>query len=194
MHLLSRITMQIALLALCTASLPTANASCFASVGEVPIASSHLQFMPSAMLSDGMARDGEYQDDHGKRDDRPAPIVGLWNITAFQGQSVFLRGFDIFHSDHTEVLNEFHDPRTGNVCLGTWKRVGAHTYKVKHPAFLWDSNGVWIGYRIVRETIRVDPGGNTFHGALRVEVTDTKGTVLNYIDAVIVATRVTVDF
>jgi hypothetical protein len=67
MHLLSRTTMQIAFLALCSASLSTANASCFASVGEVPIASSHLQFMPSAMLSDGMAQDGEYQDDHGKR-------------------------------------------------------------------------------------------------------------------------------
>jgi hypothetical protein len=194
MHLLSRTTMQIAFLALCSASLSTANASCPASVGNAPTASSHFQVMPRAVLSDGMTQDGEYRDDHGKRDDGPAPIVGLWNVTGFQGQSVFLRGFDIFHSDQTEILNEFDDPRTGNTCLGVWKRVGAHTYKVKHPAFLWDSNGVWIGYRIIRETIKVDPGGNTYHGVLRVDVTDTNGTVLNHIDAVIVATRVTVDF
>jgi hypothetical protein len=66
------------------------------------------------------------------------------------------------HSDYTEVLNEFHDPGTGNVCLGVWEVRGHNTYKLKHPAFLWDANGVWIGYRILRLTVTLAPDGNSF--------------------------------
>src|SRR5262245_38667331 len=47
------------------------------------------------------------------------PIVGLWKVTITDATgAVILRGFDIYNSDHTEILAEFHDPRTGNVCLG----------------------------------------------------------------------------
>ena len=46
-----------------------------------------------------------------------------------------LRGFDIYNSDHTEVLAEFHDPRTVNVCLGTWSQTDPHTFKLLHPGF-----------------------------------------------------------
>ena len=70
-------------------------------------------------------RNSDRKDD---RDDETAPIVGLWSVTIAQGNTVFVRGFDIFHSDHTEVLNEFDDPHTGNTCLGVWKHVGPLTY------------------------------------------------------------------
>jgi hypothetical protein len=87
------------------------------------------------------------------------------------------------HSDHTEVLNEFHDPGTGNVCLGVWKYVGHNTYKLKHTAFLWDANGVWIGYRILRQTVTLAPDGNSFTGTWSNDRTDINGNILVHIDA-----------
>jgi hypothetical protein len=88
------------------------------------------------------------------------------------------------HSDHTEVLNEFHDPRTGNVCLGARK----------HPAFLWDANGVWIGYRILRQTVTRAPDRNSFTGTWSNDPTDIHGNILVHIDADIAGARVDVDY
>jgi hypothetical protein len=142
----------------------------------------------AALLRAAMTPDGEEE-----RRNEPV-IVGLWSTTVSQGDKVLLRGFDAYHSDHTEVLNEFHDPRTGNVCLGVWKQTGHRTYKLTHPAFLWDANGNWIGYRILRQTVTVDDTGNGFSGTWSVDRTDTNGNVLSHLDAEIVGTRITVDY
>src|SRR5215472_3507347 len=120
----------------------------FAGCGEpTGHTASHPVLRPSNFLFEGDETPGE-------------PIVGLWQITVTNPQlGVIQRGFDAFHSDHTEVLNEFHDPRTGNVCLGVWTQAGSRTYKLLHPAFWWDANGNWIGYRVLRETVTVDTEG-----------------------------------
>ena len=186
MTLRKTIEAQMFLVAFCLVSLSSASAACLSGLpGGSPNGSLRVPGVPMAIL----AADKNSVNDDGRsndRDDQEAPIVGLWDVTITQGEKVFLRGFDIFHSDHTEVLNEFDDPRTGNVCLGVWKHAGQHTFKLKHPAFLWDANGNWIGYRILRETITVDASGNNFSGIWGVDITDTSGNLLSHIDAVIV--------
>ncbi len=130
----------------------------------------------------------------GDRDrQEEAAVVGLWNITVTSDGAVILRGFEAYHSDHTEIVNEFHDPRTGNVCLGVWEQSGWQTFKLKHPAFWWDANGNWIGYRIIRQTVTLDEGGNSFSGPWSVDRLDVNGNFVSHVDGQIVGTRVTAD-
>ena len=72
--------------------------------------------------------------------------------------------------------------------------MGHNTYKLKHPAFLWDANGVWIGYRILRQTITLAPDGNSFTGTWSNDRTDINGNILVHIDADIAGARVDVDY
>jgi hypothetical protein len=173
----------------------TARADCGVDLfSKLPAAAALRAPLPTtAMLSSNQQDDKSWF-----KDDDAGPfglrIVGLWSTTVTQGQTVLLRGFDVYHSDHTEVLNEFHDPRTGNVCLGVWKYVGHNTYKLKHPAFLWDANGVWIGYRILHQTVTLAADGNSFTGTWSNDRTDINGNIVSHIDADIAGTRVEVDY
>jgi hypothetical protein len=138
-------------------------------------------FQPAAFALEGNDTPGE-------------PIVGLWRTTVTNPQlGVIQRGFDAFHSDHTEILNEFHDPRTGNVCLGVWTQAGARTYKLLHPAFWWDANGNWIGYRVLRATVTVDQDGDHFSGPWLVTRVDLNGNALSYVEGTLTGERIKVD-
>jgi hypothetical protein len=75
-----------------------------------------------------------------------------------------------------------------------WKHVGHNTYKFKHPAFLWDADGVWIGYRILRQTVTLASDGNSFTGTWKIDRTDTNGNFVSHIDADSAGTRVEVDY
>ncbi len=133
------------------------------------------------------------------------PIVGLWKVVITQNGTEILRGFDIYNSDHTEVLAEFHDPRTGNVCLGVWSQAGPHTFKLLHPAFRWNHqvdeslilppllNQNWVGYRIVSEEVTVDPDGNSFSGTFTIRRFSTDGVFQGETDAQITGERITPD-
>jgi hypothetical protein len=60
-----------------------------------------------------------------------ANIVGLWKITFTSGGQVVDQGFDAWHSDGLEVLNDTPPPATGNVCLGVFAQTGHCTFKLK---------------------------------------------------------------
>jgi hypothetical protein len=49
-------------------------------------------------------------------------------------------GFEQWHSDGTEMLNDTPPPASGNVCLGTWEKIGPQTYTLVHPAFNAEGN------------------------------------------------------
>lgn len=193
MKSVKRISLLIAAIALCPI-FSTARAECGVDIaGKLPtVAALHAPLPLASMLTNGK------DDKDWFRDDDAGPyglrIVGLWATTVTQGSTVLLRGFDTYHSDHTESLGEFHDPRTGNVCFGVWKYVGHNTFKTKHPAFLWDANGVWIGYRILRQTVTVSVDGNSFTGTWSNDRTDTNGNITSHVDADISGTRVVVDY
>ncbi len=188
-----RIATLIAVAALFPIYLSNARADCgIDPSGKLPTAAVRAPLPSAAMLStNGDDKDWFKDDDAGPYGLR---IVGLWQTIVTQGQTVLLRGFDVYHSDHTEGLNEFHDPRTGNVCFGVWKYVGHNTYKLKHPAFLWDANGVWIGYRILHQTVTLSRDGNSFTGTWSNDRTDINGNIVAHVDAEISGTRVVVDY
>lgn len=119
-------------------------------------------------------------------------IVGLWNISfLIDGQPVD-QGFDAWHSDGTEVLNDITPPAEDNVCLGTWEQVGPQTFKLYHPSFTFDINGNLTGTAIIRETVTLDKDGNSFSGTFTVDVFDTSNNNLGEFAGDIKAARIRV--
>jgi hypothetical protein len=59
---------------------------------------------------------------------------------------------------------------------------------------LWDANGVWICYRILRQTVTLAPDGNSLTGTWSNDSTDTNGNIVSRVDADIAGTRVEVDY
>src|ERR1041385_339196 len=62
-----------------------------------------------------------------------ASIIGFWHTVflvdpeggySTAGPNVFDEGFDSWHSDGTETLNDISPPPTGNVCMGVWNQTG----------------------------------------------------------------------
>jgi hypothetical protein len=129
----------------------------------------------------------------GPRASNANSIVGLW-LTTFTSQGQIVdQGFDMWTSDGLEVLNDTPPPATGNVCLGTWVRVSPNTYLLKHPSWTFDEAGNLNGTAIIRETITVDPAGNTYKGTFTVDVMTLSGNPIQHFNGTIAGTRITVD-
>jgi len=120
-------------------------------------------------------------------------IVGLWNVTFLSGGEVVDVAFDAWHSDGTEILNDYTNPIEGNVCLGVWEQTGAHTYKLKHPSWSFDSNGNLLGTVWISETVTASPEGNRYSGAYKYDVYDTSGTFIEEFTGQIKAKRIKPD-
>jgi hypothetical protein len=46
-------------------------------------------------------------------------------------------GYVTWHGDGTEIMNSGRAAVAGSFCMGVWKMVGPHTYKVSHWALSW---------------------------------------------------------
>ena len=124
-----------------------------------------------------------------------ASIVGLWHVkfVASNGD-LYDEGFDQFHSDGTEILNDDGvPPAEGNVCLGVFKKVGLGTYRLKHPAFVWDGSGGLIGTLIISETITLDPGRNSYNGTFEFDFYDLAGNLTDEVKGDLSGERITVN-
>jgi len=120
-------------------------------------------------------------------------ITGLWTITFTSGGQVVDQGFDVWHSDGTELLNDTPPPATGNVCVGIWSRTGGRGYKLYHPSWTFDNNGNLDGVAIIWEQVTLDPRGATFKGTYTVDVSDLSGAPLAHFEGTIAAQRITGD-
>jgi hypothetical protein len=121
----------------------------------------------------------------------PASIVGLWNITFTSGGEVIDVAFDAWHSDGTEILNDYTNPIEGNVCLGVWVQTGPRTYKLKHPSWSFDTSGKLLGTVIIGEKVTVSPDGNSFSGSYTYDVYDISGKFQIEYTGQVKATRIT---
>lgn len=119
-------------------------------------------------------------------------IVGLWNITFTSGGQVVDQGFDAWHADGTETLNDNPPPSTGNVCLGVWQQMGK-TFKLKHPSWTYDNNGNLTGIATIREQVTLDPGGNGFKGTFTIDFADLNNNILLHLTGTVSAKRIMVD-
>jgi len=131
------------------------------------------------------------------RPDAPLPeinsaslIVGLWNLEFFyQGQVVDV-AFDVWHSDGTEILNDYTDPIEGNVCLGVWEQTGPSSYQLKHPSWSFDENGNLLGTVVIHENVALSRDGNSFSGKYAYDVYDVDGNFQYELTGKLAATRI----
>ncbi|HUI41878.1 MAG TPA: hypothetical protein VL523_07910 [Terriglobia bacterium] len=124
-------------------------------------------------------------------------IVGLWNVTFYSGGQVFDQGFDQWHSDGTEILNDNAPPLpangTGNMCLGVFKQTGPQAYKLRHPFWIVDANGNLAGSGFYVEKVTVGSGGNRYTGSFDFQEFDLNGVLIYEATGIIAAQRITVD-
>ncbi|MGA2184824.1 MAG: hypothetical protein ABSH47_17530 [Bryobacteraceae bacterium] len=123
--------------------------------------------------------------------DGPGSIVGLWQITFVSGGQVVDVGFDAWHSDGTEMLNDTPPPATGNVCLGVWTQSGRMTYKLKHPSWTFDNAGNLTGTAVIRETVTLGTTRNNFAGTFTIDFYDNSGNSTGNFTGQVQATRIT---
>jgi hypothetical protein len=206
----SALTVALGVIALGTVLAPVARAGCGFNPGIQPKGS----LKPMAfVLGSGLG----YQDSTSTAEN---PIVGLWRIKVLsQGNqaagipnyTVLDQGFSAWHSDGTEILNSGRDPVTTNFCLGTWKQIGASSYKLAHYTMSWsglttDAKGnivvnpktkeplnTYIGPGYIQEIVTIGAGKTTFQGTFSVEQFDQTGKSLYLLNGDIFGTKITTD-
>jgi hypothetical protein len=119
-------------------------------------------------------------------------IVGLWSVTLTSGGTVIDVGYDAWHADGLEILNDA-SPISHNVCLGVWKQTARRTFELKHPALRFDASGNMIGTLVLRETNVVNRAGDRFTGTFTIEFFDLNGTSVFTGAGEIAGTRITVE-
>jgi hypothetical protein len=181
----SKIAVIATMLAFCSTLLPLASAQCGGA-----LLSPRLQTIPTipGMLT---APAAVAPNPSASTPKTSVSIVGLWKINFLAGGAIVDVAFDAWHSDGTELLNDYTDPIEGNVCLGVWQQTGSSTYKLKHPSWYFDTNGNLLGTVIIHESVTLSADGNSFGGPAIEDVYDTSGNLLEVLTAQVEATRIT---
>lgn len=133
----------------------------------------------------------------GAKEDDDASIVGFWHVLFVSGGQVFDEGYDQWHSDGTEILNDTAPPQpangTGTICLGVYKKTGPRTYKSKHPFWSFDATGTLVGTGVILETVTVGQSGDHYTGSFEFITYDLKGNTTSDTKGELKAERITVD-
>jgi len=126
-----------------------------------------------------------------------ASIVGFWHVLFISGGQAIDEGFDQWHTDGLEILNDTSAPQpangSGTICLGVYKKTGPGTYKSRHPFWSFDSTGTLVGTGVILETLIVDHSGNHYTGSFEFITYDLKGNVTSDTTGELKADRITVD-
>ena len=180
-----------------------ARAACFSTQNASPAAYQSAVQSFQRMQSTRQARPAATQRDQAPADAAPS-IVGLWHTVFLAdpnggyytaGPNVFDEGFDAWHADGTETLNDISPPPTGNVCIGAWTQTGPSTYFLKHPTWGYDpaDNATIIGVGTISEQITLDPSGNSYSGTVTFDALDLTGASVFHGTATIMAERINPD-
>jgi hypothetical protein len=126
-----------------------------------------------------------------------ASIVGLWHIQFLSPDGeVVNEGFDQFHSDGTEILNDIHQPTpangSGTICLGVFESKGNGTYGVMHRFWIIDDQGNPTGSGVLLETIVLD-NNRALHGSFAAISYDFYGNEASKEEGSLEAERITLD-
>jgi hypothetical protein len=128
----------------------------------------------------------------GDSDD--ASIVGLWHIQFLVGDQTIQEAYQLWNVGGTEVHNPNVDPRTGNVCLGVWKRKASRgTYKLAHRVWSYDANGTFLGTINLSETVTLHNQGTTHTGSFTLDFYDPSGNFVVEVKGSVVGERISVE-
>jgi hypothetical protein len=109
-------------------------------------------------------------------------IVGLWEFefhldgaqNGFPDKTLFDWGLATWHEDGTEIqFSAGRPPSAGDVCMGVWRQVGHHQYKLHHIALGLtppDSTGTFVGPAIIQAEVTLDPSADSFSGFYSVTI------------------------
>lgn len=140
-------------------------------------------------------------------------IVGLWEFefhldgaqNGLPDNALFDWGLATWHDDGTEIqFSAGRPPSSGDVCMGVWRQVGKHEFKLHHIALGLTpptAAGTFVGPAIIRADVTVDPDGDSYTGPYSVTIYpgspdngtefNEKGTPLATFKGTITAKRVT---
>lgn len=131
------------------------------------------------------------------------PIVGLWKVDFIASGNpapgppdgvVLDHAYVQWHNDGTEIMNSGRNPETQSFCLGVWKKLGHHHYKLNHVAVSWDQTVDTQnpqGPANIREDVVLGPQGNHFSGSFVLVQYDQAGNVLFQATGKLKGTRIT---
>ena len=119
-------------------------------------------------------------------------IVGLWDTKFMIGDQTIQEAFQLWNLGGTEIHNPNTDPRSGNVCLGVWKR-SLGTYTLTHRVWNYDSSGNFLGTIHLSETLTVGNQGTTHTGSFKLDFYDPSGVFQSEVAGTVEATRIPVD-
>jgi len=187
--------MLVACIAVCAILAGTARAQCGSAARKAAALTSGLRISQDFAISSPGALSQTGFTPAQNDDSSEIPITGLWKVVLVSGGATVDVGFEQWHSDGTEMLNDTPPPASGNVCLGTWEKTGPRTYSLVHPAFNFDSTGtVVVSIFIERMQVMIAPDGNSFTGAFTWDSYDFSGHPLpgTHLAGVVTGTRITV--
>ena len=129
-------------------------------------------------------------------------IVGLWHVIfKDSGGQFFDEGYDQFHRDGNEIMNDIPNPAFGNVCLGVYarnERGEPRTYKLHHVFWDFDASGNLSGRGVWDSNLTLDHSGNSYTGTWTMKNYDLSGNLISSgplapISGTLKAKRITVE-
>ena len=109
-------------------------------------------------------------------------IVGLWEFevhlngaqNGLPDKALFDWGLATWHDDGTEIqFSAGRPPSAGDVCMGVWRQVGKHQFKLHHVALGLTppvATGTFVGPAIIRATVTVDGDADSYTGPYSVTI------------------------
>ncbi|HWZ81956.1 MAG TPA: hypothetical protein VNW47_05000 [Terriglobales bacterium] len=173
-----------ALLALVVGLGGSAFASCGDSLSAMAAVAAHSQTRIAPQASIG-GKDAAESD--------TSSVVGLWHIRFVVGDQTIQEAYQVWNQGGTEVHNPNVDPRTGNVCLGAWKKVGNRAYKLAHRVWSYDTAGTFLGTINLSESIYLGHKGSTHTGTFVLDFFDPAGNFQFEVPGNVVAERISVE-
>jgi hypothetical protein len=120
-------------------------------------------------------------------------IVGLWHVQFVLGGQTIQEAFQNWNLGGTEVHNPNVDPRTGNVCLGTWVPIRGGGFKLAHRVWNYDANGNFLGTIHLSETVYLSDHGNTQTGSFKLDFYDPSGNFETEVAGSVTGQRIQVE-
>jgi len=120
-------------------------------------------------------------------------IVGLWYVQFSIGGQPIQEAFQTWNLGGTEVHNPNVDPRTNNICLGTWIKTASGAVKLAHRVWSYDANGNYQGTIHLSETVRLAQNGNVQTGTFKLDIYDPSGNFVTEIAGDVTGQRIRVE-
>jgi len=91
------------------------------------------------------------------------------------------------------VHNPNVDPRTNNICLGTWIKTASGAIKLAHRVWSYDANGNFQGTIHLSETVRLTQNGNAQKGSFTLDIYDPSGNFVTEVTGDVSGQRIRVE-